>query len=611
MIHLKTIGRRQLRTLLKLQTPSNHLNNPKPQNPFFLISSNSFEHSFLSSIHCRPFSLSAQSLINSEEKSQKSKQPLSVFFKEAVGLSESTDKTVFEVEDDAVNASLKKNLIKLEEEVRSLNKKRHEKGGAVKPPSGKGKLIAKNEAKRSLWALFADDKKREEVTLIEPIRTDFGNEDPMVHKELSSDMQMFARHLYVEGYLKTASFAPKDRFDPTCFEVSYAREFLKYAAVKFGKDHQEISKWLSASDLKKVALFGCPSLGQRSIYAAKHMRKFFEIEEHKASLPKVHAERVVQARKYRIAEISQRVAFGPFSISAQSVINSEEKSQKSKQPLSVFFKEAVGLSESTDKTVFEDEDDAKNASLKKNLRKLEEEVMSLNKKRHEKGEAPKPPSGKGKLIEKNEAKRSLWAFFADDKKREEVTLIEPIRTDFGNEDPMVHKELSPDMQMFARHLYVEGYLKTASFAPKDKFDPTCFEVSYAREFLKYAAVKFGKDHQEIAKWLSASDLKKVEPFSGAHLLDRRVSMLLNICANSLKSRNTRRVCQKCTLKESCKHANIVSQKSPKELHLGSVTRVLAMYALESVPQQLVVPQEIKNPVSRLLKELGNLSQTVS
>lgn len=36
-----------------------------------------------------------------------------------------------------------------------------------------------------------------------------------------------------------------------------------------------------------------------------------------------------------------------------------------------------------------------------------------------------------------------------------------------------------------------------------------------------------------------------------------------------------------------------------------------MYAMESVPQKLVVPDEINNSVSRLLNEIVNLSQPTS
>ncbi|KAI3457613.1 hypothetical protein Pfo_014276 [Paulownia fortunei] len=304
----------------------------------------------------------------------------------------------------------------------------------------------------------------------------------------------------------------------------------------------------------------------------------------------------------------------PFSLSAQFAEKIEEKSQKCTEPLSSFFKGAVLVSERTKNSVVEAEDNSANAKLKEKLRNLEAEVRSLNEKRCENGKTLKLHSEKRELTMRKGANRSLWALLTD-KETKKVKLLEP--TDFGNEDPMVHKELSSDMQMFTHHLYMEGYLKDASFMPKDKFDLTCFEVSYAREFLKFAAVKFGKDHQEIAKWLSASDLKKVA-FFGCPSLGRRsvkaakrMRRFFEIEEHKASSLDKLTVCQKCTLKESCKHANMISRKGSNQLCLASVTRVLIMYAMESVPQQLVVPEEINNSVSRLLKEIINLSQAIS
>jgi hypothetical protein len=40
---------------------------------------------------------------------------------------------------------------------------------------------------------------------------------------------------------------------------------------------------LSGSDLKKIALFGCPSLEKKNVFAAKKLRKFFEIQENTVS----------------------------------------------------------------------------------------------------------------------------------------------------------------------------------------------------------------------------------------------------------------------------------------------------------------------------------------
>lgn len=45
------------------------------------------------------------------------------------------------------------------------------------------------------------------------------------------------------------------------------------------------------------------------------------------------------------------------------------------------------------------------------------------------------------------------------------------------------------------------------------------------------------------------------------------------------------------------------------MNLAVVMRVITLYALESVPPQLAVPEEVKDSVSRLLKEVINLSET--
>lgn len=44
-----------------------------------------------------------------------------------------------------------------------------------------------------------------------------------------------------------------------------------------------VFRWLSGSDLKKVASFGCPSLGKKVVFSAKGLRKFFGIQENTVS----------------------------------------------------------------------------------------------------------------------------------------------------------------------------------------------------------------------------------------------------------------------------------------------------------------------------------------
>ncbi|OEL25520.1 hypothetical protein BAE44_0013470 [Dichanthelium oligosanthes] len=58
-------------------------------------------------------------------------------------------------------------------------------------------------------------------------------------------------------------------------------DVVKAAAERFGHDNQVVAKWLSGSDLKKLALFGCPTVERRTVFASKRLRAFFNIQEDK------------------------------------------------------------------------------------------------------------------------------------------------------------------------------------------------------------------------------------------------------------------------------------------------------------------------------------------
>lgn len=63
------------------------------------------------------------------------------------------------------------------------------------------------------------------------------------------------------------------------------------------------------------------------------------------------------------------------------------------------------------------------------------------------------------------------------------------------------------------------------------------------------------------------------------------------------------------LKDSCKYVNkSVWRAGTKNLLLVDVMKVIALYALDQVPPKLTVPDEVKDSVSRLLKEVIKLSQ---
>lgn len=265
------------------------------------------------------------------------------------------------------------------------------------------------------------------------------------------------------------------------------------------------------------------------------------------------------------------------------------RSLESDKASRVFFKEYVGLPEKIECLEIEDERDCEETSeMNEELGNLEDEGGSLYEGRHE-----------NVASVNSAAKRNLWALFHDKK----------LKIYLGNKDQIVHKELSSDMQMFAHHLYREGYFNGANLMPENKFDSTCFRVGFSREFLKFTAVEFGKDHQEIAKWLSAGDLKTIALFGCPSFGHKSINAAKNL--RRFFEIEEHEVCQKCRMKQWCKRADKKAWNGATKLGLSDVIRVLVLYAMTSVPQQLVISKEIKDSVSRLLKEIINLSKTVT
>ncbi|XP_057958327.1 uncharacterized protein LOC131151124 isoform X1 [Malania oleifera] len=291
----------------------------------------------------------------------------------------------------------------------------------------------------------------------------------------------------------------------------------------------------------------------------------------------------------------------PESTNLENVEEKTKKKEKEKKPLDLFFKEAVGLSEKMEESESEMEE-GERGKLKGKLRKLEREVRKLKE------------NSKGKeILKKKDAKmarkpsKSLYALFTNkwvcDKSPEELEALK-------GEDRMNVKELSVDMVLLVRHLYNGGYFKDANFLPQGRFDVGFFENSYGREFIKFAAERFGKDNQEIAKWLSGSDLKKIALF-GCPSLDKKRVFSAKRLRNFFRIQEDT-VCRKCVLKESCKYVNqSVWKGDTNNLNLAVVMRVITPYALESTPSQLIVPDEIKASVSQILKEAVKLSRTTS
>ncbi|XP_073050514.1 uncharacterized protein [Primulina eburnea] len=235
MIFPKSVRHFHFRALFQIQNPSSRPQNPL-QNHHVLTSSIRHEFGIFHPILCVPFSFSAHFKPRGSEppkkKSQESLKPLSVYFKECVGMSEPTEISGSESPCEAEKAEVVGKLKTLEEEVKSLSKekgRRDQDALKLNFEKGDGKPIP-------LWALFADASVKKEINLVEQV------DDSRNHRGLSLDMQTLAHHLYNEGYLKDANLMHKYNFDVALFEDGYGRGFLRFAALKFAKDHHEIAK---------------------------------------------------------------------------------------------------------------------------------------------------------------------------------------------------------------------------------------------------------------------------------------------------------------------------------------------------------------------------------
>lgn len=173
----------------------------------------------------------------------------------------------------------------------------------------------------------------------------------------------------------------------------------------------------------------------------------------------------------------------PLSVSPQT-----EDHSSPKKPLDVLFKEAVELCPKSEdnETKIEEE----NNELKIGLRKLERELNSL------KANSDGNIDAKEKKRKNSNGRISVYSVFTGQARSDAKDM------EMRREDSTVNKVLSPDMELFASHLYKEGYFKGANFLPgnsSSNLDFSCFEDSYGRGFIKFAVERFAKDNQEIAK----------------------------------------------------------------------------------------------------------------
>ncbi|KAH0722006.1 hypothetical protein KY289_005050 [Solanum tuberosum] len=126
---------------------------------------------------------------------------------------------------------------------------------------------------------------------------------------------------------------------------------------------------------------------------------------------------------------------------------------------------------------------------------------------------------------------------------------------------------------------------------------------YLDEFPHFACVVFGI-------WLSGSDLKKVALFGCPSIAKKNV-----LSAKRLRTYfriQEDNVCSKCALKASCKFVNQNLRKGDMaNLHLAGVMRVITLYALESVPPHLVIPDEIKASSNCILNASSESDELIS
>ncbi|RAL38104.1 hypothetical protein DM860_000798 [Cuscuta australis] len=314
----------------------------------------------------------------------------------------------------------------------------------------------------------------------------------------------------------------------------------------------------------------------------------------------------------RLPEIHRRSI--SFSSLFRSKIDSDSdkvdvvaEEEKKKKPLDIFYREAVGIVQ--DPSHGGDAEVSHPARCE--LTDLEEEVRVLQEKREiamqEKIERRKMEIQKVSKKDDDSGNQSkvynLHKLFVKvPSKSSKAPTVK---------NHMIGKTLSPEMAELVTHLYEEEYFKNANFVNHKKLDITCFEQSYAWEYIKHAVRKFAEDKQEVAKWLSAEDLKKVALFGCPSVVKKDVYSAKLLRRFFKIQEDT--VCGKCALRDSCKFENKTMWRGDeaKQLYLHHVTRIITLYASEPVPQELVLTPELKESVNRLLREVINLSKTCS
>lgn len=243
----------------------------------------------------------------------------------------------------------------------------------------------------------------------------------------------------------------------------------------------------------------------------------------------------------------------------------------------------------------ETQEEEEGNELKRKLFELEKKLIEL------KSSEPVRKKNQKKVVEtvpelQTDKSRKLYTLFKVNEEEEDVVV-------------RVYKELPLEMVSFVKLLHKQGYLNKANFISGEKLELGSLDEEYARTFVKFASERFGKDYQEIAKWLSGSELKNIVLF-GCPSLEKRAIFAAKTLRKFFDIHENN-VCEKCVLKDKCKFPNqSVWDGKSQNLHLSVVMKVITLYPLDLTHPKLQVPQEVQDSVSRLLTEIQNLSRTI-
>lgn len=165
----------------------------------------------------------------------------------------------------------------------------------------------------------------------------------------------------------------------------------------------------------------------------------------------------------------------------------------------------------------------------------------------------------------------------------------------------------PEWVQFLEHLNARGYLSKAVNFPGGPLDLRGLSTEELYAFVKFAAVNFANDHPEIPKLLSGKDIRNVVLFGCPS-----VEIKVVLAAKRLRSffsikEDTAGV---PINQENTSNAPSVKVSKEKSLELVDLVRLLCAFGLNAEKNEVSVPDEIKQSVVNLLKELIDFSSTL-